>query len=67
MSQLSSLSPLDWIGLVAGLVLFAGPGYALLSFYPDRRDFDRTQTTVVSACLAIAFFYTRIYAEKFIS
>ncbi|MDY7078899.1 MAG: hypothetical protein SXV54_18450 [Chloroflexota bacterium] len=55
MSLLNSLSPSDWASLLAALFLFLGPGYGLLSFYPDRRDFDRTQAGAVSVGLAIAF------------
>jgi len=49
-----SLSLVQWINLVGALCLFIGPGFGLLSFYPNRRRFDKTQTIALSIGLSIA-------------
>ncbi|HLF24921.1 MAG TPA: DUF6541 family protein [Anaerolineae bacterium] len=49
-----ALSMIQWLSLLAALVLFMGPGFGLLSFHPDRRRFDKTQTVAVSFGLSIA-------------
>jgi hypothetical protein len=48
------LSVFDWVGLLLALVLALGPGMALLSFFPQRQRFDRTQAATVAIGLALA-------------
>lgn len=55
MDLIGSLSFFEWIGLAGSLVLFLGPGYALISFYPDRLGLDKTQKVILAVALSIAF------------
>lgn len=51
---LGQLSPLSWIQLTIGLVVFLGPGYLFLSLSPLRKELDRTFTLIVSFGLSIS-------------
>jgi hypothetical protein len=51
---LNALTPLDWFKLGSALLLFIGPGLALISWTPVRRTYDVTQTLIVALCLSIA-------------
>lgn len=51
---LTVLSPHDWLRLAAALVLFAGPGAALVSYYPARREISATSRVTLSVLLALA-------------
>ena len=53
--MLATFTWVSWLEFVAALCLFAGPGYGLLSFYPGRRRFDRTQIAALIFALAISF------------
>lgn len=53
--MLSSLSLLDWSSVAAALVLFVGPGHALLSFYAVDDESDVLETFAMSIGLSIAF------------
>ena len=50
-----TLTWVSWLKFGAALCLFAGPGFGLLSFYPGRRQFDRTQIAALITALAISF------------
>lgn len=52
--MLGQLSPLSWIQLIIGLVVFLGPGYLFLSLSPLRKELDRTFTLVASFGLSIS-------------
>ncbi|MHB8775656.1 MAG: hypothetical protein ACYC6U_11195 [Bellilinea sp.] len=45
---LEQISILSWVRLAAGLILFAGPGFLLLSFSPFRKKFDFSAKLIVS-------------------
>jgi hypothetical protein len=49
-----TLSISEWLGLAGVLILLIGPGYGLLSFFPGRDQFDRTNTLTISLGLSIA-------------
>ncbi len=51
----ASLSPLNGLSFVIALAVFAGPGYALFSFFPQRDRFDRTQSMALAISLSITF------------
>ncbi len=51
--MLTSLSTFDWLRLIAAIILFLGPGFALKTLYPNHRRFDRTQTLTLSIGLSI--------------
>ncbi len=52
--MVESLSWLQWGNLLAALVLFMGPGFALLSFYPERQQLGKTYTIILSYGLSVA-------------
>jgi len=52
--MLNTVTLFDWLRFSVAVVLFIGPGYALVSLLPERQRWDRTQTIIVSIGLAIA-------------
>jgi hypothetical protein len=54
MTVLRSLAAPEWCRLVAGLFLSLGPGYALLSLHPDRRNLGSTEALALSLGLSMA-------------
>jgi hypothetical protein len=52
--MIESLSWLQWINLLAALILFMGPGFALLSFYPVKQPHGITFTVSLSFGLSVA-------------
>lgn len=51
----STLTWLSWLQLGAAVWLILGPGYALLSLYPDPRRLNWTQKSTLTIALAISF------------
>ncbi len=52
--MLTSLSISDWLRLVAALVLFVGPGMALLSFYTNHQKLATTWQATFAILFAVA-------------
>ena len=55
MDILNALSPVDWLRLVLALLLYLGPGYALVHCYPAQRGLDKTMRTALAIALALSF------------
>ena len=51
----AELTWISWLKFGAAVCLFVGPGFGLLSFYPGRRQFDRTQMAALITALVISF------------
>lgn len=52
---LNALSPVDWLRLMLALLLYLGPGYALVSYYPAQRGLDKTMRTALAIAVAFSF------------
>ena len=50
----ADLTWLSWLKLAAAILLFLGPGFGLVAFYPGRDRLDRTQTATLALGLAIS-------------
>lgn len=53
--MLSMISLIDWLRLAGALVLFLGPGLALVSFHPSRARMDKTQTVTLGLAFSVSF------------
>jgi hypothetical protein len=53
--MVTELSLLNWVSLIGALVLFLGPGFALLSFYPARDQLNSFQRIGISFGFSLAF------------
>lgn len=53
-SLLASLTWINWIELAVALALFLGPGFGLLTFFPDRHRFTLMQSIGLSFGLSLS-------------
>jgi len=52
--MVTDLSPLEWVRFALALLLFMGPGYAVLSNGYGRSPWDKTQTVAIALPLSLA-------------